>query len=99
MESKTSSRGQCPVMHGGATSAGRSNTEWWPKALNLDILHQHDTRTNPMDADFDYRAEVGKLDVAALKKDLTALMTDSSRPGTARTYATPVARRTYATSA
>ncbi|MCG3170429.1 MAG: Catalase-peroxidase [Pseudomonadales bacterium] len=77
MESKTSSRGQCPVMHGGATSAGRSNTEWWPKALNLDILHQHDTRTNPMDADFDYRAEVGKLDVAALKKDLTALMTDS----------------------
>ncbi len=68
---------KCPVMHGGHTSAGRSNMDWWPKALNLDILHQHDTKTSPMDADFNYREEVKKLDVAALKKDLTDLMTDS----------------------
>lgn len=55
---------------------GASATEWWPKALNLDILHQHDTKTNPL-GDFDYRAEVAKLDVDALKKDLTELMTSS----------------------
>ncbi len=72
-----SSQAKCPVMHGGATSTGMSNMEWWPKALNLDILHQHDTKTNPMGADFDYREEVKKLDVEALKKDLHALMTDS----------------------
>jgi catalase-peroxidase len=54
-----------------------SNMEWWPKALNLDILHQHDNKTNPLGADFDYREEVKKLDVAALKKDLNDLMTDS----------------------
>jgi catalase-peroxidase len=54
-----------------------SNMEWWPKALNLDILHQHDTKTNPMGNGFDYRKEVRKLDVAALKKNLHALMTDS----------------------
>ena len=69
--------GKCPVMHGGATSTDMSNMEWWPKALNLDILHQHDTKTNPMGKGFDYRKEVRKLDVAALKKDLHALMTDS----------------------
>jgi catalase-peroxidase len=69
--------GKCPVMHGGATSTGMSNMEWWPKALNLDILHQHDTKTNPMGKGFDYRRELRKLDVAALKKDLHALMTDS----------------------
>jgi catalase-peroxidase len=64
-------------MHGGATSASMAQMEWWPKALNLDILHQHDTKTNPLGAGFDYRAEVGKLDVEALKQDLKALMTDS----------------------
>ena len=69
--------GKCPVMHGGATSASMSNMEWWPKALNLDILHQHDSKTNPMGEGFDYRGEVRKLDVEALKKDLKALMTDS----------------------
>ncbi len=69
--------GKCPVMHGGATATGISNMAWWPKALNLDILHQHDTKTNPMGKGFDYRKEVGKLDVAALKNDLRALMTDS----------------------
>ncbi|MBB1073462.1 catalase/peroxidase HPI [Rhodoferax sp. 4810] len=69
--------GQCPVMHGGNTATGKSNMAWWPNALNLDILHQHDTKTNPMGAGFNYREEVKKLDVVALKKDLHALMTDS----------------------
>ncbi len=76
-ENKTSRAGKCPVMHGGATESGMSNMEWWPKALNLDILHQQDSKTNPMDVDFNYRDEVKKLDFAALKKDLHALMTDS----------------------
>jgi catalase-peroxidase len=68
---------KCPVMHGGATESSMSNMEWWPKALNLDILHQHDTKTNPMGAGFDYREAVKQLDVSALKQDLHALMTDS----------------------
>ncbi len=68
---------RCPVMHGGVTSVSMSRMDWWPKALNLDILHQHDTKTNPMGAHFDYREELGKLDVEALKKDVKALMTDS----------------------
>ncbi len=69
--------GACPVAHGGMTAMGRSNMDWWPNALNLDILHQHDTKTNPLGPDFDYREELKKLDVAALKADLRALMTDS----------------------
>ena len=78
MENKdASSSGKCPVMHGGATSASMQTMEWWPKALNLDILHQHDSKTNPLGAGFNYREEVKKLDVDALKKDLKALMTDS----------------------
>ena len=72
-----SNESKCPVMHGANTTAGKSNTEWWPNALNLDILHQHDTKTNPLGADFNYREEVRKLDVDALKSDLKALMTDS----------------------
>jgi catalase-peroxidase len=68
---------KCPVMHGGATESGMSNMDWWPKALNLDILHQHDRKTNPMGADFNYLEEVKKLDFEALKKDMHALMTDS----------------------
>jgi len=71
------SGGKCPVMHGGVTSANMAKMDWWPKALNLDILHQHDRKTNPMGPDFDYREELKKLDVEALKKDLKALMTDS----------------------
>ena len=71
------SSGKCPVMHGGHTAVGRSNMDWWPKGLNFDILHQHDSKTNPMGKDFNYREEVKKLDVEALKKDLKALMTDS----------------------
>ncbi|EOX7325959.1 catalase/peroxidase HPI [Vibrio cholerae] len=74
---KAGSSGQCPVMHGGLTSASMSNMDWWPKALNLDILHQHDSKTNPLGADFNYREELKKLDVAALKRDLKALMTNS----------------------
>ncbi|EKO3892919.1 catalase/peroxidase HPI [Vibrio metschnikovii] len=78
MESNnTSSGGKCPVMHGAVTSNEMTNMDWWPKALNLDILHQHDTKTNPMGADFNYREELKKLDVAALKNDLKALMTNS----------------------
>ena len=69
--------GGCPVMHGGITTTGVSNMSWWPNALNLDILHQHDTKTNPTGKDFNYREEVKKLDVEALKNDLHALMTDS----------------------
>lgn len=68
---------QCPVMHGAATESGQSNLAWWPKALNLDILHQHDTKTNPLGEDFNYRDEVKKLDFDALKNDLHALMKDS----------------------
>ena len=64
-------------MHGGATSASMQTMEWWPKALNLDILHQHDSKTNPLGTDFNYREELKKLDVQALKNDLKALMTDS----------------------
>ena len=68
---------KCPVMHGGNTSSGMNAMEWWPNALNLDILHQHDTKTNPLGKDFNYREELKKLDIAALKKDMHALMTDS----------------------
>jgi catalase-peroxidase len=69
--------GKCPVMHGGMTETGTTVTDWWPESLNLDILHQHDSKTNPMDADFDYRTEVRKLDFDELKKDMHALMTES----------------------
>ncbi|WP_300273748.1 catalase/peroxidase HPI [Halomonas sp.] len=69
--------GKCPVIHGSNTAAGRDNMDWWPEALNLDILHQHDRKTDPMGEDFDYRQEVRKLDFEALKKDMHALMTDS----------------------
>ncbi len=76
-QQNSGSTGKCPVMHGGATSASSTNMNWWPKALNLDILHQHDSKTNPLGPNFNYREEVKKLDVDALKKDLKALMTDS----------------------
>ncbi|WP_376877565.1 catalase/peroxidase HPI [Albirhodobacter sp. R86504] len=69
--------GKCPVMHGGNTLAVASNATWWPNALNLDILHQHDTKSNPTGADFSYRDAVKTIDVEALKADLRALMNDS----------------------
>ncbi|EJG1924918.1 catalase/peroxidase HPI [Vibrio parahaemolyticus] len=71
------SEGKCPVMHGSMTTNNRTEKNWWPKSLNLDILHQHDAKTNPMPSDFDYQEEVKKLDFSALKQDLIALMTDS----------------------
>ena len=74
-----SDSGKCPVAHGAITTVENSNMDWWPKALNLDILHQHDTKTNPLGKDFNYNEELKKLDVAALKKDLTAMMTDSQK--------------------
>ena len=67
-------------MHGAMTnysSSGTSNKDWWPKQLNLSILHQHDTKTNPMGVNFDYRSEFKKIDYDSLKKDLNDLMTDS----------------------
>ncbi|MEN8722172.1 MAG: catalase/peroxidase HPI [Alphaproteobacteria bacterium] len=69
--------GGCPVMHGANTQTSTGVMDWWPNALNLDILHQHDKKTDPLGAGFDYRQELKSLDVAALKADLTALMTDS----------------------
>ena len=71
---------KCPVMHGAVTrnsGGGTSNREWWPNQLNLNILHQHDKKSSPLDTDFNYREAFSKLDYAALKKDLLALMTDS----------------------
>ena len=74
----SNSQAQCPVMHGARTSqAARSNADWWPNQLNLNILHQHAPASNPMDADFDYAEAFKQLDFAALKKDMAALMTDS----------------------
>ena len=72
-----SKKGKCPVMHGGNTSSESSVTDWWPDTLNLDILHQHDTKTNPLDKDFNYHEELKKLDFEALKKDMHALMTET----------------------
>ena len=69
--------GKCPVMHGAQTALGTTVTDWWPNALNLDILHQHDRKTDPMGEAFDYRKQLEKLDIDALKKDMHALMTNS----------------------
>jgi len=71
------SKGKCPVMHGANTEVQSDVRSWWPNALELDILHQHDTKTDPLGKDFDYKEELKKLDVEALKQDLKDLMTDS----------------------
>ena len=68
---------KCPIVHGAITTLENSNLHWWPKALNFDILHQHDFKTNPLGEDFNYHQELKKLDIPALKKDLHALMTDT----------------------
>ena len=76
----TESQEKCPVMHGALTSnqsSGTSTKDWWPEQLNLNILHQHDQKSNPMGEDFNYREEFAKIDYKALKKDLNDLMTDS----------------------
>ncbi|MDH0346418.1 catalase/peroxidase HPI [Aeromonas dhakensis] len=77
MEKHTHGAGQCPFAHGANTSAGQEPQVWWPNALNLDILHQHDRKTNPMDESFNYADAFSSLDYDALKADLHALMTDS----------------------
>ena len=71
--------GKCPVMHGAATTGitGTTNSDWWPNQLNLNILRQHDQKSNPLGDDFDYRDEFLKINYKALKDDLHALMTDS----------------------
>lgn len=69
--------GGCPVMHGGNTTSAKPVAAWWPKALNLGILHQHGARTNPMDEDFNFREAVQKLDFEGVKSDLHKVMTDS----------------------
>lgn len=77
-EMSVNTGGKCPVMHGSATSSKSTSTkDWWPEALNVEILHQHDARSNPMDPDFNYREAVKALDFDALKSDMHALMTDS----------------------
>ena len=76
VEFKKNSNGKCPVMHGSMTTQ-TTPTHWWPKNLNLDILHQHDSKTNPMDKKFNYKKEVKKLNFKGVKKDLIKLMTDS----------------------
>ena len=71
---------KCPVSHGSNsqhTNGAVSNNQWWPEQLNLNILHQHDSKSDPMDENFDYREEFKKIDYDALKQDLHALMTDS----------------------
>ncbi len=73
----TSTEATCPVVHGANVQSDMTPIGWWPATLNLDILHQHDSKTNPMDPDFDYREAVKTLDLAAVKADLEQLMTDS----------------------
>jgi catalase-peroxidase len=77
MDNNSTTTGKCPVMHGANLQTKNSNLDWWPNALNLDILHQHDTKTNPLDAHFNYAKAFKELDLEAVKKDLHALMTDS----------------------
>ena len=71
------SNGKCPFTQGANTQIKNNVTDWWPKMLNLDILHQHDTKTNPLDENFDYAEAFKKLDLEAVKSDLKELMTDS----------------------
>ncbi|WP_102260990.1 catalase/peroxidase HPI [Mesobacillus jeotgali] len=80
MDKDTAKVGKCPFTHGGATShktSGTTNRDWWPNQLQLNILHQHDRKSNPMGEDFNYSEEFKKLDYDALKEDLHDLMTTS----------------------
>ena len=97
MNEHVKSTGKCPVMHGGNTAMGKSVMDWWPNALNLDILHQHDAKTNPLGPNFNYREELKKLDVEALKADLRALMLDSQEwwPADWGSYVGMMARVTW----
>ncbi len=97
MDATSKPAGKCPVMHGGNTASGKSVTEWWPNALNLDILHQHDTKTNPLGTSFNYREALKTLDVEALRADLRALMTQSQEwwPADWGSYVGMMARVTW----
>lgn len=75
--SSSNGSGKCPIMHGSMTSAKKTNTHWWPNSLKLEILRQHDTKSNPMDDDFNYAEEFKKINLETLKQDLKELMTDS----------------------
>lgn len=77
MNDTATQHGKCPVTHGGNTFMSTSKMDWWPDALNLDILHQHDAKTNPLGSSFNYREELRKLDVEELKNDVKAFMTNS----------------------
>ena len=77
MDEKVETAGKCPVVHTHTAHGGRSNRDWWPNQLNLKILHQHSSLSDPMGEAFNYAEEFKKLDLEALKKDLFALMTDS----------------------
>ena len=71
--------GKCPVMHGAISTSGggQKNMDWWPNQLNLSILHQHDSKSNPLGTNFFYKDAFNSLDYSALKSDLHALMNDS----------------------
>ena len=75
--SSSNGGGKCPIMHGSMTSEKKTNTHWWPNSLKLEILRQHDTKSNPMDEDFNYAEEFKKINLEELKQDLKDLMTDS----------------------
>ncbi len=80
MDAKVEKTGKCPIMHGSLTSnsgEGTSNREWWPNQLNLKILHQNSALSDPMGIGFDYAEAFKALDLAAVKQDIFALMTDS----------------------
>jgi catalase-peroxidase len=80
MDNSENNAGKCPFMHGANTSAGgqaTSNDDWWPNQLNLRILHQNDAKANPLGEDFDYALAFSELDLKAVKKDITHLLTDS----------------------
>ena len=76
MQNNSNSSGKCPFMHGATTTQENSVTKWWPKSLNLDILHQHDLKTNPYGNDFSYKESVKELDFKAIEKDMHDLMTE-----------------------
>ena len=76
MQNDSNSSGKCPFMHGATSTQENSVTKWWPKSLNLDILHQHDTKSNPFGNDFNYRDSVKDLDFKSLEKEIHDLMTE-----------------------